>query len=127
MSEGKKQKVVMKLVSTGEVLAETSINVISEPKLFKNKSKVIAVFYHGGPHGKGQIRETSKNAGDTGEIYDKVSEFVVSQNREFLGAIIAPAAIQYFGVSTGNNTNPYLFLALLSVKALFLLRFDNIF
>ncbi len=72
-------------------------------KVFK-KTKVILVFYHGGPFGSGQIKEKSNdNTGHTGVIYDKIYNYTKSKELEVIGAIIAPAITQDSGVITGKK------------------------
>lgn len=66
-------------------------------------SKIILVFYHGGPTGNGSILKDSSTAGGAGRIYDDIVKYAKSTGREVKGAIIAPAAISVFGVSTGKD------------------------
>jgi hypothetical protein len=63
--------------------------------------KLLLVFYHGGPTGNGQIHENTKNTGYTGNIYNYAYSEGIRSGREVVGAIIAPAPTQGFGVRTG--------------------------
>jgi RHS repeat-associated protein len=68
------------------------------------KPKVILVFYHGGPGGQGQIKgKSNEDTGFTGSQYDAVYNYALSQCREVIGAVIAPALTQSAGVETGIN------------------------
>lgn len=69
-----------------------------------NGPKVIIVSYHGGPDGNGQIKAKSNDdTGTTGNIYNSTVSYAKSTGRDVIGAIIAPAATDGAGVSTGIN------------------------
>lgn len=68
------------------------------------KHKVLLVFFHGGPFGRGQIKgKSNDDTGYTGVIYNHVMKYAKSKGHETVGAIIAPAALEKYGVSTGYD------------------------
>ncbi len=67
------------------------------------KGRVLAVFYHGGPFGDGNIRSSTDGTGGTGDRYNATAAYARSQGMDFKGAVISPAAVQDFGVSTGKE------------------------
>ena len=71
--------------------------------IINREPRVLAVFYHGGPTGDGQIRPTTAGTGGTGTRYNATAAYAKSQGREFVGAIISPSATQGPGVETGKN------------------------
>ncbi|MCT4664958.1 MAG: hypothetical protein N4A45_06960 [Flavobacteriales bacterium] len=68
-------------------------------------NKVLVVFYHGGPMGDGETKtDTSiESSGYTGPAYERTVEFIKNKGMNLRSVLIAPAAVQYFGVKTGKD------------------------
>lgn len=62
--------------------------------------KVIAVFYHGGPFGRGRTT-TAERANTTGQIYNAAQNSAEKYGRNFVGRVIAPGATSASGVANG--------------------------
>jgi len=62
--------------------------------------KVIAVFYHGGPFGKGKTT-TAEKAGTTGKFYNAAQDATTKVGKDFVGRVIAPGATSASGVANG--------------------------
>lgn len=71
--------------------------------VINREPRVLAVFYHGGPTGDGQIRSNTSGTGGTGDRYNATAAYAKSQGRDFVGAIISPSATQGPGVETGKG------------------------
>jgi len=67
------------------------------------KPRVLAVFYHGGPTGDGNIRTSSKDAGGAGARCRETRSYAKSLGMDFKGAVISPAFTQGSGVETGKS------------------------
>lgn len=62
--------------------------------------KVIAVFYHGGPFGRGRTT-TAERANTTGQIYNATESAALKAGKSFVGRVIAPGATSASGVANG--------------------------
>lgn len=62
--------------------------------------KVIAVFYHGGPFGRGRTT-TAERANTTGHIYNATESAALKAGKSFVGRVIAPGATSASGVENG--------------------------
>lgn len=64
--------------------------------------KVIAIFYHGGFEGGGEITTVSESGG-TGRHFTELSNTTAINGKSFLGEIIAPGATAASGVALGKT------------------------
>jgi RHS repeat-associated protein len=71
--------------------------------VINREPRVLAVFYHGGPFGDGNIRSTTADTGGTGDRYNATAAYARSQGMDFKGAVISPSATQGPGVETGKT------------------------
>ncbi len=71
--------------------------------VINREPRVLAVFYHGGPTGDGQIRANTSGTGGTGDRYNATAAYAKSQGIDFVGAIISPSVTQGPGVETGKE------------------------
>jgi len=68
-------------------------------------SKVLLVFYHGGPDGNGKVYPNVdlKQMGGAGKIYQDTYIYALSKGLNVKGAVISPALTQGPGVETGEK------------------------
>ena len=65
--------------------------------------RILAVFYHGGPTGDGQIRPSTKGTGGAGDRFNATAAYAKSKGLDFKGAVISPSFTQNAGVETGKD------------------------